>query len=231
MKTLVNGILVCVLVLGSHLSEASQSTWITTWTASPEWADPDPTEPLLNINNQTVRQHVRISIGGERLRIQFSNEYGSASLRIGAATVALPDGPGSVRPTSVHTLTFMGQPAVAVPPGTTILSDAIDFPVPAGAELAVSIYFPERIAAATFHELALKRAVFSPLGDYTHSAKLGAGATSTALISVSAVLVPARPSHAPVRRDSPGLAPRERLSNSWNTGCGNCLRQPTPRNP
>jgi lysophospholipase L1-like esterase/dienelactone hydrolase len=176
-----------------HSAEASK-TWITTWTASPEWADPDPSEPLLNIDNQTVRERVRVSIGGMRLRVQMSNEYGTAPLRIGASTVALPDSREGVKPGSIHTLTFQGHPAVTIPVGATVLSDAADFPVAAGTELTLSLYFPDRIAAATFHELALKRAEISPRGDYTHSAKVGAGATSRALISVSAVLVPARPS-------------------------------------
>ena len=194
MKNLVNGILVCILMLVSHLTEASQSTWIATWAASPEWADPDPNEPMLNLNDQTVRERVRVSIEGKRLRIQLSNEFGTSPLRIGASTVAVPDDPEGVKPGTIHTLTFKGQPAVTIPVGETVLSDAVDFPVPAGTELALTLYFPDRIGAATFHELALRRAVISPNGDYTHSAKVGGGATSTALIAVSAVLVPARPS-------------------------------------
>ncbi len=193
MKHLVNGILVCILVLGSHLSEASRSTWITTWAASPEWADPDPSEPLLNLNHQTVRERVRVSIGGKRLRIQLSNEFGTAPLRIGASTVALPDDPETVKPASIHTLTFKDHSAVTIPVGATVLSDAVDFAVPAGTELTLTLYFPDRIGAATFHELALRRAVISPHGDYTHAARVGTGATSKALVSVSAVLVPSRP--------------------------------------
>jgi hypothetical protein len=52
--------------------------------------------------------HQRVSIGGRLLRIRFSNEYGSTALRIGAATVASPAEPGSVKPASLHTLTFGG---------------------------------------------------------------------------------------------------------------------------
>jgi lysophospholipase L1-like esterase len=193
MRDLLKGVLVCTLVLVSHFAEAS-TTWITTWTASPEWADPDPNQPLLNIDDQTVRERVRLSIGGTRLRVQFSNEYGTAPLRIGASTVALPNDPEGVKPASIHTLTFKGHRAVAIPVGATVLSDAVIFPVSAGAELALTLYFPDRIGAATFHELALKRTVISPHGDYAHVAKMYAGATSRALISVSAVLVPARPS-------------------------------------
>jgi lysophospholipase L1-like esterase len=194
MRNLQNGVLLCILVLVSNFTEASRSTWVATWVASPEWADPDPKQRLLNIDGQTVRERVRVSIGGRQLRIQFSNEYGSAPLRIGSATVALPEDPGSVTPTSIQTLAFKGRPAVAIPAGATVLSDAVNFPVSAGAELTLTLYFPDRISAATFHEIALKRAVISSRGDYAHAPKIDADATSRALISVSAVLVPARPS-------------------------------------
>jgi lysophospholipase L1-like esterase len=192
MRNLLNGVLVCTLMLVSHTAQASKK-WIATWTASAEWADPDPNEPLFNIDDQTVRERVRVSLGGQQLRIRFSNEYGSTALRIGAATVALPAALGSVKPASIHTLTFAGNPAVAIPAGATALSDVTDFPVSAGAEITLSIYFPERIGAATFHELALKRAVISSRGDHTHAANIDSGATSTALVSISAVLVSARP--------------------------------------
>jgi lysophospholipase L1-like esterase len=192
MRNLAKAIFVCILALVSHTAQASK-TWIATWTASPEWADPDPNEPLLNIEDQTVRERMRVSIGGKQLRIRFSNEYGSAALRIGAATVALPAEPGNVKPASIHTLTFGGRPAIAIPAGATALSDVTDFPVSTGAEITLSIYFPERIGATTFHELALKRAVISSRGDHTHAANIDSGATSRALISISAVLVSARP--------------------------------------
>ena len=192
MRQLLSIVLVVILVLVlPQFGDASESCWITTWTSSPEWADRDPNEPLLNINGQTVRERVRLSVGGRRLRIQLSNEYGSEPLRIGAATAALPDGPASVKPASIHTLTFKGHTAVAISPGTTVLADAIDFSVPSGAQITVSIYFPEHISAATYHELALKRALIAAR-DNTHAARVEPGATSTALLSLSAVLVPAR---------------------------------------
>src|SRR5206468_5570485 len=51
-----------------------------------------------------------------------------------------------------------------------------------------------RVAAPTWHALALKRALVSQHGDHTHAAKIEAGAVSESSILVSAVLVPAHPS-------------------------------------
>ena len=50
-----------------------------------------PPAPFLHFNNQTLRQIVRTSIGGNRVRIVLSNTFGTAPLTIGAAHVALRD--------------------------------------------------------------------------------------------------------------------------------------------
>jgi lysophospholipase L1-like esterase len=167
--------------------------WIATWAASPEPPDPDPDEPLLNMENRTVRERVRVSIGGAQVRLRLSNEYGSVPLLVGAATVASPTDPASVRPGSIQTVTFGGRNSVTIPAGAPVLSDPVAFPVPSGAEISISLYFPRRVASPTLHALALKRAVVSQHGDHTRAAKIEAGVASESSISISAVLVPAQP--------------------------------------
>src|SRR5580704_3731139 len=49
-------------------------------------AAPAPTNTL---NNQTARMIVRTSIGGNRIRVQFSNAFGAAPLDMGAAHIAI----------------------------------------------------------------------------------------------------------------------------------------------
>ena len=80
----------CLFFVLSGPAHAEHNAWIATWASSPEPADPDPNEPLDKIDDQTVRERVRLSLGGTQIRIRFSNEYGSSPLRIGAATVAMP---------------------------------------------------------------------------------------------------------------------------------------------
>src|ERR1700687_1063312 len=45
--------------------------------------------PPLNFNNQTLRQIVHTSIGGDRVRVVLSNAFGTSPVSVGAANVAL----------------------------------------------------------------------------------------------------------------------------------------------
>jgi len=169
---------------------APQETWIATWAASPQPMDAGPREPLLHIEDQTVRERVRVSAGGAKIRIRLSNEYGTSPLQIGSVTVAVPTDPASVKPESIHTVTFARRNSVTVAPGAPVVSDAVEFPVNFGEELSVSIYFPKRVNTPTTHSMALKRAVVSQHGDFTHTERIEGGAISKSSISLSAVLVP-----------------------------------------
>ena len=40
----------------------------------------------MTISNQTIRQVVRVSVGGDRLRVVLSNAFGTAPVDIGAAS-------------------------------------------------------------------------------------------------------------------------------------------------
>ena len=77
MNTLRNCALACFLLFAPHLIAAPRNAWIATWGASSQPVAPEPNEPLLNIEDQTVRERVRVSIGGTRIRIRLSNEYRS----------------------------------------------------------------------------------------------------------------------------------------------------------
>lgn len=186
--------LACLLLLVPARAAAQRVAWIATWAASPQASAPDPGEPLLNIEDQTVRERVRVSIGGARICIRLSNEFGSTPLLVGAATVGIPTDRDSVRPGSVQAVTFGGRNSVTIPVGAPVLSDPLDFPTASGAEISISLYFPKRVITPTLHGLALKHAVVSPHGDQTRAEKIEGGRESESLILVSAVLVPAQPS-------------------------------------
>jgi lysophospholipase L1-like esterase len=189
-----NFAIICCLLFVPQRAAAQANAWIATWAASPQPVDADPDEPLLKIEDQTVRERVRVSIGGAQIRIRLSNEYGSTPLLIGSVTVATPSDPASIRPGSIHTITFGGRQPVTIAAGAPVLSDPVAFPVASGAELSISLYFPKHVATPTLHALALKRAVVSQHGDHTRAEKIEGGVESRSSISVTAVLVPALPS-------------------------------------
>ncbi|HET7083469.1 MAG TPA: SGNH/GDSL hydrolase family protein [Rhizomicrobium sp.] len=100
----------------------------------------------------TIRQLVRVSAAGKRIRLRFTNEGGSDVLNLGAVHVGLAGPDGSVLPGSDRIVTFEGRRAIAIPAGAPLLSDAIDLPVKALDRLLISSYLPGP-AARSGHSL------------------------------------------------------------------------------
>ncbi|WP_325436748.1 SGNH/GDSL hydrolase family protein [Pseudomonas nitroreducens] len=147
-------LLAALIALVLPLAQADQGHWQATWSASPQrtWGKevPLPLGVPTQIGNQTLRQTVKVSLGGQRVRIALSNAYGSQPVAIGGAAVALAAPAGRLGGPS-HRLTFAGQPTAYIAPGAELLSDPLDLAVPALGELAVSIYLPQPTAIETFH--------------------------------------------------------------------------------
>ena len=104
--------------------------WVGTWAASPQSVDPfTPANPP-SFNGQTIRQIVHASIGGQKIRVRFTNELGADALTIGAAHVALQSTDSSIVAGSDRVLTFAGQGSVSIPKGAPMLSDPVDLKIP-----------------------------------------------------------------------------------------------------
>jgi lysophospholipase L1-like esterase len=134
---------------------ADAGNWIGSWTASPQPAwGPDFPVPLgipANLWKQTIRQTARLSIGGSRVRIVLSNEYGKRPLTIGAAEIALAGESGKIKEGSGHAVTFGGNPTIVIPPGAPAISDPVDMSVDPLALVSVSLYLPEVSPLTTIH--------------------------------------------------------------------------------
>ena len=137
---------------------ADDNGWVRTWSAAPQAPDAglgslDDVPPFADV---TLRQVVRISSGGRRVRVRLTNEYGTSPLTVGAAQVGLAAAGGAVEEGSARVLTFAGRPSVTVPPGAPMLSDPIDLPLPALTKLSISLYLPELVESRTYHDSALE---------------------------------------------------------------------------
>ena len=104
---------------------------------------------LSSFRNQTVRQIVRVSLGGERVRVVLSNVFGTAPLTVGAAHIALRATDAAIVSASNRELMFSGRSGLTIPAGAVAFSDPVDLDVPARADLAIDLYLPEAVDAAT----------------------------------------------------------------------------------
>ncbi|HXL25267.1 MAG TPA: hypothetical protein VN952_01240, partial [Chthoniobacterales bacterium] len=134
--------------------------WVSTWGCAPVFPIGE------ELANQTLRQFVRISVGGHRVRIRLSNETGTQPLVIGTAHLAVA-GPekGSIDLASDHVLTFNGSATITVPPGAPVLSDPMDFEVRPLMTLAISLYITRETGTAVIHPLGNQTAYLSQSGD------------------------------------------------------------------
>jgi hypothetical protein len=163
-------IVVCVTQT-SPARAAEPQSWITTWGATParRWAEelPAPFGVPEVLGNQTVRQIARISVGGDKLRVVISNEFGAQPLTIGSANVALSAGGNAVDPASIKALTFSGRSEVAIPPGAPLVSDPVDLAVKPLSSAAVSFYLPKRTGIGSVHWDGVQTGYISGSGDMT----------------------------------------------------------------
>ena len=130
--------------------------WVGTWAAAqvallppePSAASVQQPEPV-RINHQTVRQVVRVSIGGSRVRIAIANTFGTEPLQVGAAELAISEGDGRIDASSATVLTFGGRGAASVEIGSILVSDPVDLEIPPLSDLAVDLYLPDDMSAST----------------------------------------------------------------------------------
>ncbi|GIH49769.1 Lysophospholipase L1 [Microbispora rosea] len=145
--------------------------WVPTWTAMPQLTEPDnmPPPPFIRDDpvlgdaavladarvfadtavfaDTTVRQTVRVSVGGRRLRVRVTNAFGGAALPVTKATLALPAGGragvSAVQAGTVRPVTFHGRASVTIPAGAQAVSDPMEVEVPPGSNLTVTVYLAE----------------------------------------------------------------------------------------
>src|SRR6185369_9694761 len=127
------------------------SCWVGTWASSPQLAELKDVPVELTANSVTLRQIVRVSTGGDRIRIRFSNAFGKTPLVLAGVHVAMSAGNGALQSGTDKELTFGGRKSVSIPAGALMISDPLEFPLPALADVAITIYLQSAPVEVTSH--------------------------------------------------------------------------------
>src|SRR5258708_4701110 len=121
--------LTVVLCVQPLLAKPDAKKWVGTWASSPLLdGHARNAEELLTSGTQsgaTLREVVHVSIGGETVRVRFSNLYGTGPLVIGAVEIAPTLKGAAIAPGSGKAVTFSGQPSGSIPAGALAVSDPI----------------------------------------------------------------------------------------------------------
>lgn len=177
---------------GAAEQSGQDGNWVTSWYASPHpvWGSEFilPTNVPAHLQNQSVREALRLSAGGKRLRLVFSNRYGNEPLVIGGVRLTRSDAGATDR--TEHQVTFSGQRAAVVAPGARTISDPVDVTVPPLARLSVTSHFPRRTPVTTFHWGSQQTAHLAA-GDQTAAADFKPDGIVKGRLFLSSVLVDA----------------------------------------
>src|SRR4029079_9960656 len=104
------GLAVATLGLMSALASQaparqSEGRWIGTWATAPAGVAETPRQ----FENQTLRLIVRISAGGDQVRVRSANTFGTEPLVIGAAHIARRASDANIQSQTDRPLTFGGR--------------------------------------------------------------------------------------------------------------------------
>ena len=153
------------------LAAPAEAKWVASWTAAPH-APLGTGGPFgaADYNNVTIAQILRITEGGDKVRVVFTNRYGPHPLTIGAARVVQIDDAGNEVPGTSRMLTFGGEPGAVIPRGAPFKSDAVAVKLPDLARLRVEMYLPEATGPCTCHLTGQDDLLVSPPGNFVGKA-------------------------------------------------------------
>ena len=130
---------------------ASEPHWVGTWATGNQITEQANLPPAPGLANNTLRQIVRVSIGGSKLRVRISNEYGTAPVTLDGVHVAKATTGSTIEPASDLPVTFTGSASVTIPAKMAATSDPFDFALDPLSKVALTLAFGAQSGDVTGH--------------------------------------------------------------------------------
>ena len=118
--------------------------WVGTWGTAPQLVESNNNPPSPGLQNNSLRQIVQVSIGGETVRLKLTNEFSAGSTEIKAVELARATTAGSnytIDESSTVSLTFDGNASVTMAAGAKVTSDAVAFHMSPRENVAITIHY------------------------------------------------------------------------------------------
>jgi lysophospholipase L1-like esterase len=205
----------------SAASGPPPARWTTAWGASPATAAGNPYNSCpagAGLTDQTVRNVLFLSAGGDAVRVRLSNAFGTRAMTVDTATVAVRAGGAAAVPGTLRTLTFDGRRDVTMVAGGQVLSDPVPLRVAALSTLLVSVYVAGPTGPVTHHP-------FTAQGNYLATGDLSGATTGTGYADTPCwMFVDGVDVHAPGRYAGAVVALGDSITDTANT-TGNANRR------
>ena len=151
---LLAGIFIGMLLLGCSGSKSlldKNSGWVGTWTTAPQLVEPHNMPPAPGLTDNTIRQIVRVSVGGEEVRLRFSNAFSKSPVEMKSVTIAEAAEGSVINMDTQKQLQFNKKSGVKMTPGGEVFSDPFKFNLKPGSLVAITIHFGKTSPDVTGH--------------------------------------------------------------------------------
>ncbi|WP_244235488.1 SGNH/GDSL hydrolase family protein [Paenibacillus lautus] len=135
------------MIINQH--KFSDGHWMGSWFASQTYFDGN--FAVERFEDQTIRMIIHPHAFGSKIRLKFSNLYGSEPTVFGTVTAALAAKDGETVPGTSRQVALNGQFSIVIPAGEEVYSDPVDLQVNEHVDVAVSVYVPESTRTSTWH--------------------------------------------------------------------------------
>ena len=144
-------ILLVLLLFIALTIQAQQPHWVGTWACAPQTVDKSFMPYYYQMTNRSVRQVVKVSIGGNVIRLQLSNELSSEPVEITSVYIAKAGNGPEIYKTSAKYLQFGKKRQVVIPAGKAVFSDALKFKLQPLERVSITINYLKAPKEPTVH--------------------------------------------------------------------------------
>lgn len=144
-------ILLVLLLFIALTIQAQQPHWVGTWACAPQKVDKSFMPYNNQMTNRSVRQVVKVSIGGNVIRLQLSNELSSEPVEITSVYIAKAGNGPEIYKTSAKYLQFGKKRQVVIPAGKAVFSDALKFNLQPLERVSITINYLKAPKEPTVH--------------------------------------------------------------------------------
>lgn len=163
-----------IMALNVLRASSRMSVPVGTWATASQLITPDNMPPAPGLAHNSLRQVVRVSLGGENLQVKLSNDYGESQLEIKSVYIALSKGGSNIDASTAKYLTFDKKRNITIKASSSVISDSITFKLPPLRELTITINYGETPKVITGHPGSrttsfLTQGTSTPKSDFSHA--------------------------------------------------------------
>ena len=144
-------IIALIVLFCAIMTHATAQNWIGTWATAPQTVVKAYMPYNNNMTNRSVRQIVKVSIGGDVIRLKLSNIYSMQPVVIRSVYIAHAKDSFAIDAKTAKYLKFGDSYKTTIPAGKSIVSDALAFNLKNLERVAITINYTSAPTIPTVH--------------------------------------------------------------------------------